>query len=446
MQGIDLLKKMKPNHLWKFPRRFLYFFPSFIFLILSGCNNNNPLDTAFGTGSATPTPANSAPIGNAALALSPVNFNFGLVSVGQTAAPLTVSIQNVSSVPIYLSSLSGTTDPNFALGSMNCPMAGTPIAAGDSCSAVVNFAPLVGGNLDFQVTAVFGTTPGDTRFNTNVTLTGIGVAQVIFTGLNAINPAQVTTTTVPLTWADASGASSYTLYQSTDGGATYTIAQVLGAGTTSWNMTGLSPNTTYTFKAKAFNALGQADTNSVTQTATTDALGSFSAIGALSTTEGGSVTSGDLGLNCTDARAHYPSFMAITSESDPTAQCVLLTSPYRVQCTPGYHVGASAWSSTLTVSCLLDSYPTAYTQNVTVNVAFSDRAPIISAIGNQNVLAGNAITAVVPVASDPNAFTLTYSCKYDTLVDGSVSASAPNCSSLQNQDGSVCCPRTGDTV
>ncbi len=405
---------------------------------LAGCNQSNPLDTAFGPGnlSASPTPQITGVIGNSALSLSPINHNFGMVSVGQSATALTMVIENVTSVPIYLSSLTGSADADFSITGFNCPSGSTAIAAGGTCSAQVNFTPLIGGNLQYQVTALFGTTPGDTSLTTSITLTGVGVAQVVFAGLNVIDPSLVTTTSIPLSWNSATGASSYTLYQSTDGGSTYTISQVLSSASTSWTVTGLTPGTAYTFKAKAFNALGQADTNTVTQTATTDVLGSFSALTSLNTSEGSTVTSGDIGLNCTDPKAHYPTFMSISSQSDPTAQCVLLTSPYRIQCTPGFHVGSATWSSTLNISCLLDGYGTAYTQNLTVNVAFTDRAPVIAAIGNQSVLAGMAISTVTPSASDPNLFTLNFSCKYDTLVDGAVSAGAANCSALLNQDGS----------
>lgn len=404
-------------------------------LIVSACDSGSAIDSALGT-SPSPTPTTSGPIGNSALSLTPTNYNFGLVSVGQTSTPLTMVIQNVTGVPIYISSISGTSDPDFSITSMNCPTGSTALAAWASCTAQINFSPLVGSNLQYQVTALFGTQPGDTHLTTNATLTGIGVAQVTFAGLNPVNPANVTTTSVPLTWSAATGASSYTIYMSTNGGSTYTIAQVVGAGVTSWVIPSLTPATTYTFKANAFNGLGQADTNSVTQVATTDSLGSFSVLTALSTSEGGTVTSGDIGLNCIDAKGHYPTFMSISSESDPLAQCVLLTSPYRVQCTPGFKVGAAPWSSSLNISCLLDGWATAYTQTMNVNVAFTDRAPVLASIGNQSVLAGTPITQVSPSASDPNAFTLTYSCQYDTLVDGTVAVSAPNCSTLLNQDAS----------
>ena len=68
---------------------------------LAGCNQSNPLDTAFGPGnlSASPTPQITGVIGNSALSLSPINHNFGMVSVGQSATALTMVIENVTSVP-----------------------------------------------------------------------------------------------------------------------------------------------------------------------------------------------------------------------------------------------------------------------------------------------------------------------------------------------------------
>lgn len=381
------------------------------------------------------TAAVTSDIGNSALNISPMNYNFGLVSVSAPPGSITVVTQNVSQVPIYLSSISGPVDPNFQIVSNNCPASTTPMLPQSTCAVVVHFSPTVGGPLQYQLTAMFGTFPDDIHLTTQVTLTGIGVAQLTFAGLNPIDPNQVTTTTVPLSWTPVSGASSYTLYKSVVG-SPLAIDGYASAGATTYMVQNLNANTAYSFQAKAMNALGQPDSNSLVQLSTTDALGSFSAPPVLASAEGGTSTSGDIGLNCTDAKSHYPSFMAIAAQSDPLSGCSLLTNPYRIQCLPGFKTGHASWNSTLTLTCLLDSWPNAYTQTLNVNVADTDRPPLLDVIGNQTLLAGTPIVPFAPGASDPDADTLTFGCRYDTLVEGSVAGGAALCSSLLNQNGS----------
>jgi adhesin/invasin len=399
-------------------------------LAFTACDSGSGVDAAFQL--STPAPSNA--IGNSALSISPVNYNFGLVAVGAVPGSITVVAKNISSVPIYITSFSGPVSTNFEIVSNTCPASTTPLIQNASCSLVVHFNPQVSGTLDYQLSTAFGTTSGDNSLNTNVTLSGIGVAQLSFPGLNPIDPTQVTTTTVPLTWPTVVGASTFAVYEAVSGqsfGAPISVA-----GSASGYVVGnLLPNTDYVFQVKVLNALGQADTNTVEQLATTNALGTFSAPPVLATSEGGSVTSGDIGQYCTDAEGHYPTFMAIASQSDPDSQCTLLTSPYRIQCQPNYKVGNAAWSSTLSLSCVLDAWPTAYTQSMSVNVAFTDRPPVMAVLGNQSVLAGTAITSVVPVASDPNLFALTYTCQYDNTVDAVVSSGAATCAGLLNQNG-----------
>lgn len=68
----------------------------------------------------------------------------------------------------------------------------------------------------------------------------------------------VSATTVSLTWLDNAGnETAYALDRSTDGGLTWVIVNhALAVGTTTFNDTGLSPETTYTYRVRAENAAG----------------------------------------------------------------------------------------------------------------------------------------------------------------------------------------------
>ncbi|HEV2428063.1 MAG TPA: fibronectin type III domain-containing protein [Acidimicrobiales bacterium] len=98
----------------------------------------------------------------------------------------------------------------------------------------------------------------------------------------------VTTTSVALSWAADSGATSYTVYDGTSPGSLSPV--VSGLGSTSYTVTGLSPSTTYYFALTASNSAGTSS-QSTTSSTTTNSLSPPSAPTGLGATPGnGSVS------------------------------------------------------------------------------------------------------------------------------------------------------------
>jgi Cep192 domain 4/Abnormal spindle-like microcephaly-assoc'd, ASPM-SPD-2-Hydin len=111
--------------------------------------------TAKGKRTGTLTFTDNAPSGTQTVALTgtgislsanPTTLAFGSVAVGQTSAPQTTTITNVSNVTVTISSiaLAGTNPGDYLITNNTC---GASLAAGASCSVSVAFKPLVAGSL-----------------------------------------------------------------------------------------------------------------------------------------------------------------------------------------------------------------------------------------------------------------------------------------------------------
>ena len=74
------------------------------------------------------------------IALSPSALNFGSEPVGQTTAPQTVTISNVSAASVNITGITiGSTPANYCPISANT--CGSALAGGTSCSLDVSFNP-----------------------------------------------------------------------------------------------------------------------------------------------------------------------------------------------------------------------------------------------------------------------------------------------------------------
>src|SRR5699024_11191236 len=102
------------------------------------------------------------------------------------------------------------------------------------------------------------------------------------------------------------------------------LVTYVAAGQTSYQVTGLTPSTTYKFRVKAINALGYADVNTTDRSVTTDAVGTFAAPPILSASEGSSVTSSSLASYCTDSEGNAPTGFTLTAQSDSSLGCAIL--------------------------------------------------------------------------------------------------------------------------
>ena len=119
-----------------------------------------------------------------------------------------------------------------------------------------------GTTYNFEVEGVntYGTS-GPSNVVTGTTIVASGSPPSAPTGLTV---GTVTSTTANLSWNAVSGATNYTVLYSTNSGSSWTIDSTDGtASTTSYTVTGLSGNTTYSFAVTANNSYGSSTHSNV---------------------------------------------------------------------------------------------------------------------------------------------------------------------------------------
>jgi len=213
-----------------------------------------------------------------------------------------------------------------------------------------------------------------------------------FAGISSISA--ITGSSMQLNWSAAAGATGYNIYSVAANGSLTFNQTVAGGGSTSGTVSGLTIGTSYTWRVQAVDALGNLDSNTVNSTGNTSGA-TFASIANLAVAEGGSNATANLA--CTDTGSDTPAY-SITSQSDATSNCSVGGSPAKVTCAPGYHTGHTAWTSSVVVKCTINAV--VLNQTFTVNVSDTNRIPVLAAIGNQTITAGNGITTVTPLDSD----------------------------------------------
>ena len=88
-----------------------------------------------------------APVPSPSIRVLPSSYNFGVVTPGNSPAPLEVEIQNNGSLALTVSGITLSDTINFNLdlngGSNPCNKTSPTIAAGGNCTAEVDFVPQV---------------------------------------------------------------------------------------------------------------------------------------------------------------------------------------------------------------------------------------------------------------------------------------------------------------
>ncbi|MBW7476438.1 S-layer homology domain-containing protein [Paenibacillus oenotherae] len=225
--------------------------------------------------------------------------------------------------------------------------------------------------------------------DTSATVTGLSANTsytfrlVVIGGANAgnSNAVAVTTLSVPVSdfattgktsatadfgWSVVSGATSLAIEQSTDGGTTWgaaTTSGVLGGSDTSATVTGLSANTSYTFRLVVTGGANAGDSNAVAVTTLSVPVSDFATTGKTSTTA-------DFGWSAVSGA----SSLAIEQSSD----------------------GGTTWSAATTSGALVDSSTSATVTGLSANTNYTFRL-VVTGGGN----AGNSNTVAVTTLSVP---------------------------------------------
>lgn len=200
------------------------------------------------------------------LTISPSTWNYGSVATNATSSKtFTVSNNTTVSAIMQTASVAGS---NYTLVSDAC--SGTTLTAGGSCNISVTFAPAAVGAATATITVPFISAQAIAGSST-VSLSGTGATPTVsfsFAGFNGGNTSSITATGVVLSWTAQSSASYYKLFQTT-GGTTTVLATITPTTTASYSVSGLTPNTSYTFKINAYDAGDISDGNTNTASVTT---------------------------------------------------------------------------------------------------------------------------------------------------------------------------------
>lgn len=94
------------------------------------------------------------------------------------------------------------------------------------------------------------------------------VSSLTFNGIDSITA--VAGTSLQLNWTDTTGAFTYTIFNVTSGSPV--AIKTLSAPATSYNVTGLSPNTTYKYRVRLTDVSGQSDSNTHDVSTTTPSV------------------------------------------------------------------------------------------------------------------------------------------------------------------------------
>lgn len=215
---------------------------------LMGCTSSdeNEVDGFFDTGV-----GEVGEVGGAPVSFSPSSYDFGAVALATGSEDADFVLTNESSVNLVNLSLSEPS-VHFAVVADDCP---TQLEPGATCTATVRFAPQASG---YQGTAlVVSYTANGVALDQSLGIGGTGAGPLTFTGIDSID--QVTTTSLRINWTHDANAANYFVFEMVGG--VPNLIDTISAPTATYAITGLNPSTTYTYRVRAQDLLGDIETN-----------------------------------------------------------------------------------------------------------------------------------------------------------------------------------------
>jgi hypothetical protein len=204
------------------------------------------------------------------LTLSPNSHSFGSVATNSNSMqPITVANNSSSSATLGTLTIAGS---GFTINSTNCN--NVVLTAGANCTATLKFAPVSLGSVSGTLTVPY-TSAQNIGYTATAALGGTGITPTVgftFVGFNGgiTHTSNLTATGVTLTWTAATGGPpSYYKITQTVGSTSTTTTRLTPVSTLSYNVTSLTPNTTYAFKINAYDNTDIPDSNTNTVTVTT---------------------------------------------------------------------------------------------------------------------------------------------------------------------------------
>ncbi|MFW7379129.1 MAG: LamG-like jellyroll fold domain-containing protein [Oligoflexus sp.] len=216
------------------------------------------------------SPQRFGEIGNSAIIFEPNSWDFGAHSVNTTTEGKNITLTNNASAAIHIGSITINSN-EFILNWSSCPESSETLASLATCVVNVGFKPVTPVQLGASLTVRFGKTEATaSEFSSVLGLSGRGVGQLSFDGLQSIN--NVTHNSLTLNWDETPQASSFTIFRVDNQNMIYIDTLINTSGTVvSKTITGLQPSSSYTFRVRAADYIGVMDNNTNDVSTTTAA-------------------------------------------------------------------------------------------------------------------------------------------------------------------------------
>lgn len=206
--------------------------------------------------------------GNSAIEFNPVSWDFGPIASYTDSDTKTITISNQSENEILISTISGEND-HFKVKSDSCNKTPISFKPNESCTITVEFAPQAPGNLSVTLSVVYNRINSTENLQKSLGLSGQGVSPISFSGVDNIN--DITHNSMTLNWDVTPEAKSFMVFSiDMAGGLNYnqTVSNTSG-NISSTVIDSLTPNTSYKWRVRAIDALGNQETNTKDESATT---------------------------------------------------------------------------------------------------------------------------------------------------------------------------------
>lgn len=247
---------------------------NFLLLFLAACEGGgggggNSVDDFLGIDNSSESDPLAGTIGNSAFSFSQTSKQFPTTSVDSASSAISITVENISTVQLYIGDVSLGDNTHFSIDSTNCYSNGPlSIIPGEQCNIDLVFNPKLPGNHTGEIVLKYGLSSSQsTKYSTSEAYSGLAASSINFSGITGADT--VTHKSAIVYWTPNTGALSYHVYYGTGAGEAFlgTSSNPLDSQLT----VNLQPSTTYALRVRAVDLLGGIDTNTEEISITTSA-------------------------------------------------------------------------------------------------------------------------------------------------------------------------------